>query len=153
MRGDTVSAGQVVLKVEPLDVADHVIAYVPVADGKKAAPGMEAQVEPLSVKKEEVGFLLGKVVSVSKYPASKGSMVDLLADPDLVSFFTSSGPTTAVEVLLERDPTNPTGHRWSTGRTGGLTLTQGTVCNVEIVTRQEAPIRMVIPTVRKALGI
>jgi len=151
--GDVVATGQPLVKVEPLDVPPTVVIYVPVSDGKRAHPGMEAHVEPFNVKKEESGYLVGQVKRVSEYPASRAAMIDLLSDPDLVSFFTAEGPTTAMEVTLERDASNPTGYRWSSGRNGGVRLTHGTLCNAEIVTRQEAPIRMVIPAVKKTLGL
>ena len=35
--------------------------YVPAEDGKQISPGMEAQISPTIVKKEEYGFMLGKI--------------------------------------------------------------------------------------------
>ena len=40
------------------------IVYIPSVHGKKIRPGMEVQIAPSTVKKEEFGYLLGTVTYV-----------------------------------------------------------------------------------------
>ncbi|MBC7251032.1 MAG: HlyD family efflux transporter periplasmic adaptor subunit, partial [Anaerolineae bacterium] len=46
------------------------VIYVPSAEGKKIRPGMAVQISPSTVRREEYGFMMGRVVSVGEFPAT-----------------------------------------------------------------------------------
>jgi HlyD family secretion protein len=147
--GDTVAPGQPVIRLEPSGVPASVVAYLPFTESREIRAGMEAHIEPASVRKADVGYVVGKVTRVSPYPVSRAAVLNLLGDPDLANYFTSTGPAMAVEVALDRDPRGE-GYLWSTGRAAELQL--GTLCAVEIVLREEPPIVVLLPGLRRMFG-
>src|SRR5207247_4981336 len=106
---------------------------------------------PGSVRREEYGFLRGKVTFVADYPATPASMMRNLQNESLTQSL-STGPVTELRIGLERADTR-SGYRWSSLAGPRLTLSCGTLCSVMIVTRKQEPITLVLPAVRKMLGI
>ncbi len=78
----------------------ELLLYVPPEFGKKVAPGMDVRIEPSTVKKEEYGTLIGKVVAVSDFPMTAEGMASVLQNPQLVTRFMEQGPPYAVRVEL-----------------------------------------------------
>ena len=63
------------------------IVFVPAGEGKKIETGDQVEVTPATVKREEHGFIRGRVVAVSELPATKLAMTAALAHPELVETF------------------------------------------------------------------
>src|SRR5437879_6397248 len=59
------------------------VMFVPGTEGKKLEPQMDAEIAPSTVKREESGFVRGKVRFVSEYPSTPQSLATLLANDDL----------------------------------------------------------------------
>jgi hypothetical protein len=114
---------------------------------------MEAQVSPTTVRREEYGFLRGKVVSVADYPATPAAMMRNFQNETLVKALLGEGPITELLVNLQPDPKSASGFLWSSPLGPPVTLTSGTLCGAQIVTRQEKPVNLVIPYVRQKLGV
>jgi HlyD family secretion protein len=150
--GSGVEAGQAILSLQP-DVQDlELLAYVPSSEAKKTKTNMEAQVSPSTVKREEFGFMTGKVVYVSDYPATTAALMRNFENELLVSALTSAGPVTELHVVLDRDPRAPTGYKWSTSLGPAINITAGTICSVQVVTRRQRPIELALPYMKSKLG-
>jgi HlyD family secretion protein len=65
----------------------------------------------------------------------------------------AEGPPIQVDVLLIRDPSTPTGYRWSSSRGPSVKISSGTLTQGDVVVKEDRPIRLVIPTLREKLGI
>jgi len=105
------------------------------------------------VRREEYGFIKGKVIFVSDYPATEAALMKLLDNPPLVKLFESSGPVTEIRAEMEADAKTISGYRWSSPRGAPLKLSGGTLCVGEIVTRKQRPISLVFPYIRDTLGL
>ncbi len=154
--GDIVRAGSPILSVEPAHHAERgleAIVYVSPADGKKIEPEMAAQVTPALVKREEYGFIQGKVRSVSQFPSTAEGMMNVLANEQLVKGLTASGAPIAVRVDLAVDPGTVSGYRWSSGEGPAIKVTSGTLCDVYITVRKQSPISLLVPMFRRATGL
>ncbi|MEM7482091.1 MAG: NHLP bacteriocin system secretion protein [Acidobacteriota bacterium] len=151
--GDVISPGKALLSMEMLGEKVIAILFVPASDGKKIKPGMEAQVSPSTVKREEFGYMLGQVSWVAEFPSTRRGMIRLLANDDLVTGMMADGPPIQVEVELERDASTPTGFRWSSSRGPELEITSGTLAAGSVVIERNQPIHLVIPTVKEKLGV
>jgi len=127
------------------------IVYVPVQQGKKIRPGMEVNISPTTVKKEEYGFMLGNVVSVSQYPASAQGMMLTLGNNDLVRQLSGEGAPIEVKVKLVMDSSTQSGYKWSTPNGAPLTIDDGTFCLGEVKVEEKRPVSMVIPFIKKIL--
>jgi hypothetical protein len=55
-------------------------------------------------------------------------------------------------VDLEVDASTPTGLRWTGGRGYPKPLAPGTICEVDVVTEEVAPIHLILPWLRKVAG-
>lgn len=155
-RGDIVQAGAVICTIaeerEQTDSLEAVV-YVPVDQGKKIMPGMEANISPTTVKKEEYGFMMGNVVSVSEYPSSAQGMMLTLGNSELVQQLSGEGAPIEVKVKLVMDRNTPSGYKWSTSLGPSLIIDDGTFCLGEVKVEEKRPISMVVPFIKKILPI
>ncbi|MEM9553559.1 MAG: NHLP bacteriocin system secretion protein [Acidobacteriota bacterium] len=151
--GDVVSPGTTVLSMEVVSEDLMAVIFVPAEMGKQVEPGMEARVTPTTVKPEEYGFIIGEVQWVAEFPSTSRGMSRLLENDDLVLTLMQQGPPIQVDVRLEDDPRTPSGFHWSSSEGPPLEISSGTLAAGSVVVRQNRPISLVIPTVRKKLGI
>lgn len=155
-KGDIVQPGSVICTIaqeqEKNDSLEAVI-YVPVKDGKKIIPGMEVNISPSTVKKEENGFMLGNVVSVSEYPISAQGMMLTLGNSELVRQLCGEGAPIEVRAELVMDSSTISGYKWSTPDGPPIIVDDGTFCVGEVKVEQKRPISMVLPFIKKLLPI
>ncbi|HSS78267.1 MAG TPA: NHLP bacteriocin system secretion protein [Thermoanaerobaculia bacterium] len=152
-RGDVVTSGAPVLSVEVLSEDLMAVLFVPASAGKQVQRGMEVQVSPSTVKREEYGSILGRVVWVAEFPSTSRGMVRLLGNEALVTKLMTEGPPIQVNVALRRDPATPTGYRWSSSRGPSLKISSGTLAAGDVVVKKDRPMTLVIPTLREKLGL
>ncbi|HUJ00309.1 MAG TPA: NHLP bacteriocin system secretion protein [Usitatibacter sp.] len=133
----------------PLEAVIFVSAY----DGPSVHPGMDVQISPGSVKPEEHGFMLGRVRWVSSYPSSQQGIMQLLQNEKLVSALSGHGPPIKIVADLLADPSTPSGYKWSSGRGPEFQVKSGTLANATITTEKRPPIALVIPALKKFLGV
>ncbi len=68
--GDSVTAGEVIAVIEPESAELEPVVYVTSTTGKQIRAGMDAQVSPSTVKREDYGFMTARVTSVGEYPVT-----------------------------------------------------------------------------------
>lgn len=151
--GDVVTRGSQILSVEVTSEELMAVLFVPASSGKQVRPGMTARISPSTVKREEYGYMLGEVTWVSEFPATRRGMLRLLANEALVDSLVQEGPPIQVEVALAKDPSTPTGYRWSSSTGPSLTISSGTLAQGSVIVERQRPINLVIPRIRKELGI
>jgi len=150
--GAAVAAADPILSIQP-DVQDlEVLLYLPAARAKDVRPGMEAKISPSSVRPEEFGFIKGYVTYVSDFPDTPAELMHNFQNEVLVKALTGEGPVTGLHVEMERNPKTVSGYQWSSSRGPNLTLSGGTLCTAEVVTRWQKPIELLLPALRKTLG-
>ena len=151
--GTSVTAGMPLLSVQPdVDELD-VLVYVPSVMVKQIRAGMEAEVSPSTVRREEFGYLLGEVTSIADYPATPAALMRNFQNEPLVDSLTRSGPVTELHVRLIADAGTRSHYKWSSPLGPPVTLSSGTLCSVQIVTRRQRPVSLVLPSVKELLGL
>jgi len=156
-KDSVVSAGATIVTVELL--GDSVksleaVLYFPASEGGKIERGMNITISPASVKQEEYGFILGLVASVSKFPASRASMMSALHNESMVQVFSGGGAVTEVRANLIPSTESVSGYKWSSGRGPNMLLGTGTLCGANVIVNEKRPISFVIPLMKKhVLGI
>ena len=144
--GDTVSVGQPVLSIEDDHAPLRAVIYLPArSNAKLLRPGMTAEISPVTSRRERDGYLVGRVVGVSKYPATAAGMTALLRNPALVQSLSAQGPPIAVEVELAPDATARSGYRWSSDAGSGLDVGSGTLATGSFVVESRHPISLLFP--------
>ncbi len=151
--GQVVRNGATVVVIEVADLPLTMTAFVPAWGGKKVKPGMQAELTPALIQRAEFGYIIGTVRAISPFPLSEEGLLQLISDQRTVDLLTTQGSTFAVEVELESDPATPSGYRWSTGLGPELAVESGMFCQTRIITREQPPITLVLPALRKILGI
>jgi HlyD family secretion protein len=152
-RGDVVSPGTAILNLEVVSQDLMAVLFVPASGGKRVRPGMRVRISPSTVKREEFGSLLGRVVWAAEFPSTSRGMVRVLGNEALAEKLMQEGPPIQVNVALERDPSTPTGYRWSSSTGPSIEISSGTLASGSVVVRQERPIHLIIPKVREKLGL
>ncbi|CAA7626638.1 Membrane-fusion protein [Candidatus Terasakiella magnetica] len=127
------------------------VVYVNPNDGKKVRPGMAVQIAPSTVKREEYGFIMGRVKSVAEIPSTAEGMMRILKNPQLVTSLSGGGAPFEVLVELERDPATPTGFKWSSSRGPEAEVNTSTLADSTITVRQIHLISLAIPPLESLL--
>jgi HlyD family secretion protein len=150
--GQQVRPGDPMVNLEAEKEPLRIIAFIPIASGKKVLAQQEVRIAPSFVKPEDFGYMLGRVVSVSTLPATPEEIQRIVANDRLAKEFIELTPfQVVVEPLSE--PKNPSGFRWTSSSGPPLEVGSGTDCTVQIVVEKRKPISYVIPTVKQTLGL
>jgi HlyD family secretion protein len=150
--GQEVRPGQAIVFVEPVDQPLQAVAFIPL-QGARIQPGMAAQMSPEGLTWEEYGYMQGAVLSVLQGPTNPDAMNRLLRNPTLVQQFTATGSVYEVRIQLEMDPDTPTGFKWTSREGPDTAIGSGTLLQVQISVEERRPIELVIPTIRRWLGV
>ena len=124
----------------------EVVMFVAPGDGKKIRTGAAAEILPATARRDEHGFLMGKVSYVSDYPATPQSLQATLGSEELVKDLTAFAAPFEVRIGLDR---LKDGFKWTRGGLDAPRLRSGTQCSGNVVVRKERPIGFVIPALRK----
>lgn len=151
--GGLVTAGTPILSLQAdVDTLEAVL-YVPAGQAKDLRAGMDAEIQPTTVRREEYGFIRGTVTFVSDYPATEAAAMRVFENAPLVRALSAQGPVTEVRVEMAPDPGTPSGYRWSSPQGAPVTLSGGTLCLGAVVTRRQRPVTMVVPELKATLGV
>ncbi len=151
--GTVVDIGTPIVSLEQTDKKMEVMVFVADTVGEKVHPGMLAELTPLAVKREEFGYIIGKVSFVSKFPVTERHMLKLLDNPSLIKQLSAEGVPVQVNADLMLDSKTPSGYKWSSGRGPRLEILSGTLCSASIIVREQPPITLVIPFLKKFFGL
>ena len=150
--GTSVERGTSLISIEGLNQQGHVdlvaVLYVAPAEGKKIQPGMQAQISPSTVRREEYGYMLGRVTAVGQFPATSQGMLRVLGNAELVKSLSAGGTPIEVQVELERSTQNTSGYAWSAQSGPPNGVDSGTLCDAWITLSEVRPISLVLPAVK-----
>jgi HlyD family secretion protein len=148
--------GMTIISIEPSGIGLknlEAVVFVPFQEGKRIKVGMDVQVCPSIVKKEEYGFIYGRVTYVSNYPATIDGMMRVIGNDNIVKSMSNIGPSIEIHVDLIPSSKTESGFKWSSPKGPQLKLQTGTLCAGSIVVEEQPPIKLVIPTIRAFLGL
>jgi hypothetical protein len=131
----------------------QVVAYVPATVAKTVQAGERAEVVLTAFRVEDYGYIRGRVVSVSEYPATDAELMATLQNETLAHALAAGEPVHEVRVEMKKDPLTPSGFAWSTPRGAEFRITPGSLCNVSVITREERPLRLLVPFAKGSMGI
>jgi len=159
--GALVASGQPILSVEVASAHEDLMTdeglgayvYVPVREAKEIQPGMEAHISPSGIQQEEYGYMLGKVDYVAKFPATLEAITHTFENEALARSMMGDSSVTEAHVTLVKNPETPSGYAWSSRRGPPTPISAGSVCTVEVSTRKQHPIELVLPYIKKKMGL
>jgi HlyD family secretion protein len=151
--GSILNVGTPVIAIEAEGSTLEALIYISADRGKNVKPGMEVRLEPSTVKREEFGSMVGTVITVSDFPITPQGMLAVLHNDSLVKRFSNDGAPYAAVVRLQPDETTVSGYHWAVGSGPSLRLSSGTLTRAEITTRQQRPLDLVVPMLKRLSGI
>ena len=151
--GSFVQVGTPLISLHPDVEKLEAVFYVPAEKAKDIRRGMEVEISPSTVKREEYGFIRGRVVSVADYPVTQAALMRLFENEALVRALSGGGPVTEIGAEMDPDASTPSGYRWSSREGAPVKLSAGTICTGEIITRKQKPISLVFPYIKEKLGM
>ena len=128
----------------------RLIAYADNDAQRDLRIGMEAQVWPADEKRDEIGYVRGRIAQVVRYPANAAEVRQRLKSDILVRQLLGDGGGAVYEVIidLQRDPADPARYDWSFGEPDGVSMDFGTYCSVLTETRRFSMFQYLFETAR-----
>lgn len=151
--GEVIAPAQTLLTMAVGGRGVEVLAFLQPDQGRRANEGMAVHVIPTTVKKEEFGSIRGEVVSVSEEPVSGEQIRALLQNEQLSETFAAGGEPYLSRIRLIEDSATASGFAWWSGDGAPFPVSLGTLARVEIVVREQPPITLIIPALRKLFGL
>jgi HlyD family secretion protein len=152
--GDGVHKGNTVAIIS--DVGDgrlRCYAFFPLTEGKRVHMDMRAHVEPSIANRERFGVISSVVRDAEPVVGTRESFLRIINGPEVAQDIEQRAEGTVAAVIdLELDAASPTGLRWTGGVGYPQQLTPGTLCQVDVVTEDVAPISLLIPWLQQAFG-
>jgi HlyD family secretion protein len=121
------------------------LLYVSPRDGRRIEKGMVAEIVPSTIRKEEFGFVSGRVEVVSEVAATAEGMRSVLKNEQLVARLSGEGAPVAIRVHLEGDPSTASGLKWSLSKGPLHRINTGTLLDGHIVVERVSILTLVAP--------
>lgn len=115
------------------------IAYADNAGQRDLRVGMEAQVWPEDEKRDEIGYVRGRIVRIDRYPVAAEQVRQILKSYDMAGRLLESGEMMyRVNIDLMSAPDDPSRYDWSFGEPENVSMEVGTYCSVLTETRRRS---------------
>lgn len=154
--GDVVSPGKTIATIETMGNNQsnnlEAVIYVPALEAKKVLPGMRVLVSPTTIKAEEYGSIVGKVRSISTYPATLKGVLNILHNEEIAKRILEKENQVELYVDLMRDPNTYSGFKWTSLEGAPTKIQSGTLCTAKIKVEEKRPIMLIIPKLKKLIG-
>lgn len=127
----------------------ELITYVAFTDLRKLKEGMEVQVSPADMPREEFGYMLGRIVSIDRYPSTRTEAALRFKMEEMAALVFPEQAGYEVRIILDEDPKNPGRIRWSHAGRGEVDIRMGTLCELQIVTERRPVLEMLFKAKQK----
>lgn len=128
----------------------QLIAYADNDAQRQLRIGMEVQVWPANEKRDEIGYVRGRISQVVRYPARISKVRQKLKSETLAKQLTGDGKNLVYEVQIDlrRAPNDSTSYDWSFGKPDDVSMEIGTYCSVLTETRRRSMFEYLFETSR-----
>lgn len=136
-----IAQGDMVAEVTPYDETGNnriLTAFIPSENSGIVTLGMDAQVMPDFAPRDEYGYINAYVSGVSSYPVT-GSSIEQSNNALIAGEVDQNQRYIQIEITMIPDSTAQSGLKWSDPSSGGIDVAMGTVCTVDIVTKECRP--------------
>jgi HlyD family secretion protein len=128
------------------------VVYVSPSYGKQVRPGEPIEVAVSTARREEYGFVMGRVRTVAEIPSTAEGMERVLKNRQLVQTMSNNAAPFEIVADLYADPATPSGYRWSSSHGPDLKINSGTLVDADIEVRDLPILSLVIPQMRTFLA-
>lgn len=149
--GSTVTVDMEVARVSESkkDGKLQAVYFMQLEKGKKVEEGMQVNIYPSTLSKEEYGHMSGTVVKVADYVTSRADLYTRVGDSTLADTFSAGGAVMEIVCEIETDENTASGYAWSSKKGAEAELREGTLLEGSVVTKNVPPITMLIPKLKE----
>ncbi|MBR1779727.1 MAG: biotin/lipoyl-binding protein [Clostridia bacterium] len=122
----------------------EILAYVPFSTAINFKVGMQAQVTPANVKREEYGYMIGTVTRIGTSTVTEESILASMGTKKYISALGLTADCVEIRIRLNVDSATKSGFEWSNSKGGTVSVDVGTICTVKFVTESKRPIDLLI---------
>ena len=127
----------------------QLIAYADNEAQRDLRIGMEAQVWPADEKRDEIGYVRGRITQVVRYPAAADEVRQTLKSNILAKRLLEQGDVVyEVRIDLLRLPDDATHYDWSFGEPADVSMGIGTYCSVLTETKRRSMFQYLFESAR-----
>ncbi|MBR6423457.1 MAG: hypothetical protein IKS47_02075 [Bacteroidales bacterium] len=125
------------------------IAFIDNDGQRDLRVGMPAQVWPANEKRDEIGYVKGRVTRIDRYPVSSEEVRQTLKSEELVRRLLASGEVMyRVHIELLSSPDDPAQYDWSFGVPEDISMEVGTYCSVLSETKRRSMFQYLFESAR-----
>ena len=149
--GADFKAGQPVAWLLPQEqqmTGREMLCYVTYNDLRKLKMGQQVQVTPANMERENWGYAYGKVVGIEQYPTTRQEIVSRIKLDPLASCIPDGQAMYEVRVVLDEQDGMLV---WSRDKSRDISVGNGALCNIQIITKKKPVWRVLIGTVDNAI--
>ena len=127
----------------------QLIAYADNEAQRDLRIGMETQVWPADEKRDEIGYVRGRITQVVRYPADADEVRQTLKSNILAKRLLEQGDVVyEVRIELLRSPEDSTRYDWSFGEPADVSMGIGTYCSVLTETKRRSMFQYLFESAR-----
>ena len=119
----------------------EMLCYVTYDDLRKLKIGQQVQATPANMERENWGYAYGRVVGIEQYPTTRQEIVNRVKLDPLAAFIPDGQAMYEVRVTLD---TQDGGLVWSREKSRDVTVGNGALCNIQIITRKKPVWRVLV---------
>lgn len=135
--------------MDPRSGKAMLIAYVDNAGQRHIKEGMDAQVWPENEKRDEIGYVRGRITRIDRYPVAADVVRQTLRSEEMADRLLTAGTTMyQVNIELFTSAENPAEYDWSFGEPEDVNMNVGTYCSVLTETRRRSMFRYLFDSAR-----
>jgi len=128
----------------------NMVAYAGYNSSRLIKPGQEIQATPKSETREKVGFVKGRISSVSPFPVSRTEAATKLHNESLVDeIFPDSESAFLVTIELFAEEGHPENLVWSFPLKEKVDMSVGTYCSIDVITKSRSIFQYLMENVQE----
>ena len=126
----------------------EMLCYVTYDNLRKLEIGQQVQATPANMERENWGYAYGKVVGIEQYPTSRKEIISRVKLDPLAAFIPDGQAMYEVRVVFDQQDGRLI---WSRDKSRNITIDNGAICNIQIITKRKPVWRVLIGTVENTM--
>lgn len=126
----------------------EMLCYVTYNDLRKLKTGQQVQATPANMERENWGYIYGKVVGIEQYPTTRKEIINRVKLDPLAAFIQDGQAVYEVRVVFD---TQDGGLVWSREKSRNVTVGNGALCNIQVITEKKPVWRVLVGTVENTV--
>ena len=126
----------------------EMLCYVTYNDLRKLKTGQQVQATPANMERENWGYIYGKVVGIEQYPTTRKEIINRVKLDPLAAFIQDGQAIYEVRVVFD---TQDGGLVWSREKSRDVSVGNGALCNIQVITEKKPVWRVLVGTVENTV--